>query len=461
MAQIGLLLRLYVRPLSTFSRIIDEARLLFAVIAALAATLALQIPRTAESYRETAEAYARAAKAKQASPAAQAQPASRKTDGDPDAEDFRMPMPPGPPPIWVAVDEVIARPPTQYIRPLLALAMAFVPAAILIMTWWGSLGAFSTILFRDYLTLLVCGLMAWTAAYFPLAVVNGALLYLNLPGHDHPALWWVAHLYFLALATCAIRTLLGTGFGRSAVAASGAWAGTVGALWLQWIFGGMLSWLASPFVLYYLWAGLKPDFRSLGTGLRSRQRLKEQLEVATLNPRDADAHYQLGLIYQQRRQNALAAERFHKAIEIDSDEPDAYYQLGILARQQEKYGTALEYDHSAARLDDKHSSSEVWREIGVVNLLCGRHEEARRALERYLDRRPFDPEGQTWYGRVLVKLGRHDDARQAFEQAIEAVRTMPPARKRQVKAWLGQAEKELRALRKTAARPSAELAGAR
>jgi hypothetical protein len=45
MAQIGLLLRLYIRPLSAFSRIIDEARLVFAVVAALAATLALQIPR--------------------------------------------------------------------------------------------------------------------------------------------------------------------------------------------------------------------------------------------------------------------------------------------------------------------------------------------------------------------------------------------------------------------------------
>jgi tetratricopeptide (TPR) repeat protein len=372
-----------------------------------------------------------------------------------------MPPLPGPPPVRVAVDEFTARVPTQYFRALAALAVVFVPAAILILTLWGTLGAFSTILFRDYLTLLVCSLMAWAAAYLPLAAGNAALLYLHLPGHDHPALWWVAHLYFLALVACAIRTLLGTGFGRAAVAAAGAWAGAVGGLWLQWIFGGMASWLASPFVLYYLWAGLKPEFRSLGTGLRSRQRLKEQLENATLNPRDADAHYQLGLIYQQRRQTALASARFQKAIAIDPGEPDAYYQLGILARQREQYDAALEYYRSAARIDDKHSSSEVWREIGVVNLLQGRHEEARQALERYLNRRPFDPEGQTWYGRVLVQLGQADAAREAFDQAIEAVRTMPPARKRQVQVWAGQAEKELRALRKAASRPSAEFAGAR
>jgi tetratricopeptide (TPR) repeat protein len=461
-SQIGLLLRLYVRPLSTFSRIIDEARLLFAVIAALAAMLALQIPRSAEYYRQAAAGYSRIAKAREAAIAAHGRHPVRpsQADGDGEGDEIRLPGPPGPPRIQVAVDEFTARAPMQYFRAPAALAIAFVPAAIFILTLWGSLGGFSTILFRDYMTLLVCSLMAWTAAYLPLAVVNGSLLYLQLPLHDHPALWWAAHLYFLGLTSCAIRTLFGTGFGRAAAATAGAWVGAVGGLWLQWIFGGMASWLASPFVLYYLWSGLKPEIGSLGVGLRSRQRLKQQLENATLNPRDADAHYQLGLIYQQRRQNSLAQERFLKAIEIDPSEPDAYYQRGRMAHAKGEYEAALRYYQAAARIDDKHCSSEVWREIGVAHLQRGRPEEAKPPLERYLNRRPFDPEGQTWYGRVLVKLGLPDAATQAFQQAIEAVRTMPPARKRQVHAWAGQAEKELRALRKSAQRPSGEFAGA-
>ena len=46
----------------------------------------------------------------------------------------------------------------------------------------------------------------------------------------------------------------------------------------------------------------------------------------------------------------------------------------------------------------------------------------------------------------MAKLGFPNEARAAFEQAIEAVRTMPPARKRQVRAWESEARRELKKL---------------
>jgi hypothetical protein len=61
LAQVRLLLRLYIRPLDTFSRILDEGQLLFAVIAAVAVTLALQLPRAVEFHRQESNAAARAA----------------------------------------------------------------------------------------------------------------------------------------------------------------------------------------------------------------------------------------------------------------------------------------------------------------------------------------------------------------------------------------------------------------
>src|SRR5262249_5823002 len=154
----------------------------------------------------------------------------------------------------------------------------------------------------------------------------------------------------------------------------------------------------------------------LGTGLTSRQRLKRGLENATLNPRDADAHFQLGLIYAQRRQYEPAIERFRKAIEVDRNEPDAHYQLGRIAREQGRYSESIAHCREAARLDDKHCSSEVWREIGIASFLADDASEARRALVRYLERRPYDPEGLCWYGRVLAKLDLREEARSAFEQ---------------------------------------------
>jgi tetratricopeptide (TPR) repeat protein len=456
MGQITLLLRLYISPLKAFSRIIDEARLIFALLAAVGVMLALQVPRSTVYYRQQSEKYSQEIKAKVAAAMQKAKTRSdaseqpAEADGSDDEDDSEAYVPAlrslGPPPIWAAIDRFTVRVPTEYFPPLLAVAICFVPAVILVLTIWEHLGGFSTILFRDYMTLLVCCLMGWSAAYLPLAVANGYLLWTSHPLADNPALWWAAHAYFLLLVVVAIRTVSGTRLVHALGAAGGAWGGAVGGLWLHSMFGGFTAYLASPFVLYYLYQGLAPEFRSLGTGLRSRQRLKERLENATLNPRDADAHYQLGLIYQQRRQYEAAIERFRKAIAVDPDEADAYFQLGRIAREQGNHSEALEYYRAAARIDDKHASSEVWREIGVASLLAGDCEAARQALEKYLDRRPYDPEGDCWYGRVLAQLGRGDEARAAFEQAIEAVRTMPVARKRKVRSWESEARREMKKL---------------
>jgi hypothetical protein len=58
--------------------------------------------------------------------------------------------------------------------------------------------------------------------------------------------------------------------------------------------GNVTGYLASAFVRYYLYMGIGPQVAGIGHGLRSRQRLKRALEHATLNPREADADYQLG-----------------------------------------------------------------------------------------------------------------------------------------------------------------------
>jgi tetratricopeptide (TPR) repeat protein len=493
LSQIRLFLNIYIRPLRAFGPVIDEARLAFAVGIALLAVFAVQAPRYAEyrSASEWARRYvkehpapppARSTNAAAQSPAPGVPPATQPTpssalsprtppdasgkpapgeanDGDEEDSDLGdaagllaaiSPMFPG-----SAADQFIGLAAFHYLAPVLSLSICFVPAALLIVTLLQGLGRFTNVLFRDYLTLLVCGLMAWAAAYLSLGTVNFALSYLHPAWHNAPALWWGASLYFLTLTICAIRTLLGASLLHGAGAAAGAWVAGVAGVWLYSISGNVTWYLASPCVLYYLWANLQGSFHSIGYGLTSRQRMKRNLESLTINPRDADAHCQLGLIYLQRRQYEPAAERFQKAIETDPSEPDAWYQLGRIARLQGRYADALSHCQTAARLDDKHSGSEVWRELGAVQFLSGRHEAARYALEKFIQRREYDPEGECWYGRVLAALGEPKAARQAFQTAVEAARTMPAPRKYQVRCWGAEANKELRALRAPASRPAA------
>src|SRR5438067_12580235 len=86
---------------------------------------------------------------------------------------------------------------------------------------------------------------------------------------------------------------------------------------------------------------LRGYFTGIGSGQRARAAFKQNLEAATINPRDSSAHYNLGLIHQQRGELSEARERFQRAIDIDPEELDAHYQLDRIARAQGRLAEAI------------------------------------------------------------------------------------------------------------------------
>ena len=328
------------------------------------------------------------------------------------------------------------------LRTLGATVLVFVPTIILIMTVYRSRESFPVTLRRDYLTFLNCVLLSMAAAFLPLAVLTRFFLF----GHYVLALVLLGagDLYFLILVTCCVRTLWGSGLLVAAGAVMVGWAATFGGLIAFLELGSFMYFLSSPFVLIYAYILLGSDIRSLGEGLRARQQLRRQLDIAASNPRDADAHYQIGLIYQQRHQYDEAKKRFARAAEIDPREPDPVFQLGRIALEEDRLDDAIELLIRAAALDDKCSSHEVWRELGVAYFRSGRLGEARSALSKFVERRSYDPEGLYWYGKTLLGLGEVDNARQQFEQCREAVDTMPSNRRRQLAKWKRLAAAELK-----------------
>jgi TolA-binding protein len=326
---------------------------------------------------------------------------------------------------------------------LVLVALLFVPACIAIISVWDHLGSVGVVLRRDYSPLLVCILMCQAAADLP-----GAIARFIAP----PFTIWiqaVVLVFFLALASIAIRTVFGTGIGKGIVTVLGGAAATAGGYFAYEAFGGALSYFASPFVLIWLYILFRPNldmFTGLGGGLRSKQNFRRNLDALTVNPRDSDAHYQLGLIYQQRRNYTEAISRFTKAVEIDSSETDAHHQLGCIALEQKRYEDARRHFAAALALDQKHSSYEALRGLGAADLQLGKTEQAMAELQKYTDRREFDPEGLYWLGSAFKKLGRIPEAKDAFQRAVEAARTSPPHRRRFTSAWGRQAKAELRTL---------------
>jgi len=406
----------YVSPRKAASAVLDQGKLLFAIAAAVTVSLAISAAAGTIQMAELSKTVIQA----------------------------------GSPPevVYEAQQAVLAQLRGRYFATgfnvLLVLAVVFVPFCILVLAAWDHLGSAMTILFRDFMAALAGLLFAWTAAHIPIAI----LWWSPLAGSPLVVPFQLAGLaLFLLLAAPVLATVTGATVSHSAITAV---AGIAAAALASSIFAhshNMLYMFASPWVLYFIYQRFSGDFSELGGGLRQRQNFKRQLEFATINPHDADAHYQLGLIYVQRRLPAEAEQRFRRALEIDKNEPETLYQLGRLLRHQEgRHEEARQLLEKGATLDSKLASHQVWRELGAVALAAGQLEEALRYLAHYTAAREYDPEGLVLYGQALKTANRKPEAKAAFEQAVECVKGAPRFRRAELSRWESQARLELRAL---------------
>ncbi len=330
----------------------------------------------------------------------------------------------------------------SFYTPLLILAAIYVPGVILIITLLARLGSFGAVLRRDYSSLLTCTAMAWTAVQIP--IMAAAWLFFPPVLVATVAL---AYLYFGVLVFFAIRTVFGAENGVAAGAILLSWIPLAGGVFLLGPLRMILGYVASPFFLLYALYFLRTDVSNIGAGFRSRQNFRRMLETAAVNPHDAEAQYQLGLIYQQRRQNTEAVRRFQNAVAIDPKETDAHFQLGRIAREQGRLKEALEQFQAVIDLDEKHSQSEILRELGAVYVTARQYQDARNELSVYVDRRPYDPEGLFYYGQALEGTGEAALAREMYARAIEADRTAPSYRRRYTARWSRLAQKQVGKLR--------------
>ena len=203
------------------------------------------------------------------------------------------------------------------------------------------------------------------------------------------------------------------------------------------LFSGVFG---SPFLLFLLFLLLRGYFSDIMGSHRAKAAFKQNLESATLNPADASAHYNLGLIHQSRGELDEARARFERALEIDAEEIDASYQLGRIARQQKRYADAIQSFEQVVARNPAHSQHEVWREVAATYIAAGQFEDARTALDQFLEHRPSDPEGLYLMGRAHAGLGHKREATSLMQACIEAVKTAPAYKYRASKRWLNEAQ---------------------
>jgi tetratricopeptide (TPR) repeat protein len=333
--------------------------------------------------------------------------------------------------------------PFSFYTPLLVLALVYVPGVLLLCQLLAGLGGeFSMVFRRDYAPLLTCTATAWTAANLPLWLalrVTPRALYFPIVG--------LAYLYFLVLMFFAIRTVFGAGNGASLAVVALSWLPLLAAVFLWGPLRFVLGWIASPFFLFFAYYYLGGEIGNLGAGLRSRQNFYRTLQAAAVNPHDAGAQYQLGLIYQQRREFAKAAARFRAAVAIDPGETGAHFQLGRIAREQGRLADALGHFQTVLDQDGSFQQSEILRELGALYIAARQFNDAWTELAVYVERRPYDPEGLYYAGQALEGAGKKTEASEMYARAVEAVRTAPRYRQARIARWSRLAQKQMGRLR--------------
>jgi len=224
--------------------------------------------------------------------------------------------------------------PTKFYEPVILLSLFYVPAAILLISLFGGVGNFGILLRRDYGALSICTLSAWAMAHLPFGLAGLVMSSINIPPEIYFWIWMASGALFGVFMLFALRTVFGASYSIAILVVSLAWLGlSLG----MYVFRFVTPHLFSPFLLFWIaiifGGALLGGARGFGNAFRQRQNFKRFLHNATVNPRDADAHVQLGMIYLERRQEARALEHLNKAFEIDPNEVDANYELGKIARR--------------------------------------------------------------------------------------------------------------------------------
>lgn len=170
---------------------------------------------------------------------------------------------------------------------------------------------------------------------------------------------------------------------------------------------------------------------------QSNERLfKQRLNALTLNPQDADAHYQLGLLRLRRRSLTAARQHFEDALKIDPADPDYHYFLGRAHELAGEWEKALGEYEETYRLNPEYGLGDIFREVGKGYLNTGNIEKGAEFLRFFLSKRGSDPEGRFWLAVALQELGDVGQMRLQLDTILDQARSNPRFFRKENREWI-------------------------
>jgi tetratricopeptide (TPR) repeat protein len=199
-------------------------------------------------------------------------------------------------------------------------------------------------------------------------------------------------------------------------------------------------WMAIPIfllILLILWAIYR--IRRWQIAGVQAQDIRRHLQTLAQNPQDADAQYQLGLIYWNRKSLNATQDCFAQAVKIASQEPDYHYWLGRTYELKNDWRQAMEQYEEAYRLNPEYGLGSICREMGKGYLHTGNVEKGKEFLDLYLSRCSSDIEGWYWLAVALQQTGDVEQMQFHLNVLREQVRSIPGFFKKNNREWIFRA----------------------
>jgi len=147
------------------------------------------------------------------------------------------------------------------------------------------------------------------------------------------------------------------------------------------------------------------------------------LKALAAEPRNAMAHYCLGLIFLFTRRAEQAIAELEQALALDTNHVFAHAQIGfakaVLGHAEKTEGHVME----ALRLSPRDMGAYIWCDFaGIAKILLGREAEAIPWSRRSVEANRLYPMARFHYAAALALCGRTADA---GREAEEGLRLMP------------------------------------
>jgi Tfp pilus assembly protein PilF len=190
--------------------------------------------------------------------------------------------------------------------------------------------------------------------------------------------------------------------------------------------------------------------------------LQHLLKAVALDPKNADLHHSLALVYRDLGEYQLSLKQFKKCLALNPEFPEAQNNLGILYVRLEEWDAAISWFQKAAdnilyttphfayhnigsvyfhkgeylkAIENYHRALRSFPSYGEAyfNLACAyeaidRWEEAVYAYERAINNYPEHPAAHLNLGKLYLRLSRRDEGAKELRMTIEVDPKGPFAR---------------------------------